>query len=337
MKRIFVKKLFFISSLLSLSLNIPAYAQNTEVFEAISEGDLNYVQNFLDNGGDVNTTGFRGRTLLHSSISFNQTQIAVMLIEAGADINKPEKSRITPLYLAFMKKNQPVTQALLERNAVLNAKPDPSKSFHPPPINLAEIVSPKCISDSYQTWINANTHSEFLPYIEKYLSIKEEFTGQREFNYPIKILFYRSDSEVWRQFSRLAQKFTLQGASYTILINKHIVINYDAWMSFSETTKELTIFHELGHADLNRAHTLNKSTSIMSPAYNLRLFSQEININEDPALKQELHEELFSRTGILESNYIEGQVYLLNYLSSDDPNICPVKATLYLDETNTPL
>ena len=317
-------------------MNIPAYAQNTEIFEAISEGELNYVQNFLDNGGDVNTTGFRGRTLLHSSISFNQPQVAVMLIEAGADVNKPEKSRITPLYLALIKKNQPVIQALLERNAVLNAKPDPSKSFHPPPINLAEFVSSKCISDSYQTWVNANTHPEFLPYIEKYLSIKEEFTGQREFNYPIKILFYRSDSEVWRQFSRLAQKFTLQGASSTILSSNHIVINYDAWMGFSETIKELTIFHELGHADLNRDHTLkNESTSIMNPAYNLRLFSQEININEDPTLKQELYEELFSRTGTLESKYIEGQVYPVNHLSSDDPNICFVKAKLYLDEINT--
>ena len=104
MKRISVKKLFFISSLLSLYLNIPAYAQNTGVFEAISEGDFNYVQNFLDSGGDIDTTGFRGRTPLHTAISFNQTQIAVMLIEAGADINKPDKSRVTPLYLAVMKK-----------------------------------------------------------------------------------------------------------------------------------------------------------------------------------------------------------------------------------------
>ena len=108
-------------------------------------------------------------------------------------------------------------------------------------------------------------------------------------------------------------------------------------MSFSETIKELTIFHELGHADLNQNHTSKDSTSIMNPVYYLRSLSQEININEDPALQQELYEKLFSKTERLGRRYIEGQIYPANHLSSDDPNTCLVKAKLYLNEVNTSL
>ena len=268
-------------------------------------------------------------TLLYYSISSNQTPIAMMLIKAGANINKPEKSGRTPFYLALRKKNEIVTQALMEKNAALDANSDWSKSFRP--IQLIEIVSSKCISDSHQTWTSTNTHPAFLPYIEKYLSIKRDFTGQGELDYPVKILFYRADSEVWRQASRLAE---IQGAASTILSSKHILINYDAWMTFPETKKEMYIFHELGHADLDRGHTPKETISIMNPLYIQALSLQEIDINQDPTLQQELYEKLFSKRGNLEKQYINGQTYPTTHLSSNDPETCPVPTSLYLDETN---
>lgn len=323
-----IKKLFFILPIL-LYLNTFVYAQNPEIFVAIFRGDLNYVQEFLANGGDVDTTGFRGMNLLHDSIFLDQTQIAMTLIEAGADINRPDTSGRTALYLALTRKNQTVVQALIERDAALDANSDWSKNF--PPISLSEIVPSRCISDSYQTWIDANTHPDFLPYIEKYLSIKKEMTGQREFDYPVKILFYRSDSEVWRQVSRSVQKFDFQGAASTIFSNKHILINYDAWVTFSQTIRELTIFHELGHADLDRGHEPKGATSIMDPLQSS--FLQDTDINEDPTLKQKLYKELFSKRGELGNQYIEGQIYPTTHISSDNPEICPVQTRLYLDET----
>jgi len=36
--------------------------------------------------------------------------------------------------------------------------------------------------------------------------------------------------------------------------NKEIQIKFDAWMNFNDKRKELLIFHELGHCQLNRDH-----------------------------------------------------------------------------------
>lgn len=257
-----------------------------------------------------------------------------MLIEAGADINKTNRSGLTALYFALRDRNQEVTQALIERDAILDANSNGSKFFIP--INLMDFVKPWCISDSHQTWINANTHPEFLPYIEQYLSIKKDFTGQEGFDDPIKILFYRSDSGVWRQVSRLATKFTLQGAASSIPESRHILINYDAWAVFPEMTKQIHIFHELGHVDLSRGHTPRKTESIMNPFYTQSLLLQGIDINKDPTLKQELYEELFSKSGDIGDTYIEIQAYL-NSPRGDALKTCSTPTRLYLDETNTSL
>ena len=331
-KRYFIKSLYFILSFLLFS-NSFVYAQrfDFDVFAAIFKGDIDYVEGFLANGGDINSSGATEDTLLVQSIFFGQTQIAMMLIERGADINKPETLGQTPLYWAIRKRNQTVTQALIERNAALDPNSDSSKDFLP--INLADIVPSYCISDSPQTWIDANTHPEFLPYIEEYLSVKKEIIGQEELDYPIKILFYRSDSEAWRQVSRLADNFNFQGIAFSKPHTKHILINYDAWISLSETKRELIIFHELGHCDLNRRHTTSiEPTSIMNVFYTQRLFVQGVDISNNTTLQQDLYQELFSARGNLEENYIEGQAYPIDLLS-DNPQVCPAPTRLYLNES----
>ena len=315
-------------------MNTLTYAQDFKIFNAVSLGYLNYVQEFLVNGGDVDISDDLGATLLHYSIFSNQTQAAIMLIEAEADINTPDLFGRTAFYFALINKNQEVTQALIERDATLDPNSDGSKTFTP--IDISQLVPSWCISDSHQTWIHAKTHPEFLPYIEKYLSIKKDFTGQEELDYPIKILFYRSDSDVWRQVSRLAERFTFQGAASSVLESRHIFINYDAWVTFSETTKEIHIFHELGHVDLDRDHTPRNTTSIMNTFYTQSLFLQGVDINEDPTLKQELYEELFSKRGDIGDISIERQAYPTD-LQGNDPEVCPVPTRLYLDEINTSL
>ncbi len=72
-KKYFIKKLFFILTFL-LFLSSFVYAQNFEIFTAIYKGDLNYVKEFLANGGDVDTSAFGGITLLRDAISFKQTR-----------------------------------------------------------------------------------------------------------------------------------------------------------------------------------------------------------------------------------------------------------------------
>ncbi len=265
-----------------------AYAQGQyiDVFTAILIGDLDQVKEFLDTGADVDTINLVGETLLFHSIFFERTEITMTLLEAGADINKRDILGRTALYWAIIKRNQKVAKILIEREADLEPNSDASQVFSS--INLGDIVPVECISDSPQTWIDAETHSEFLPYIERYLFTKKEITGQEGFDYPVKILFYRSDSEVWRQFSRLAEKFTLQGTTYYIPSSKHILINYDAWFTRPENVKEMLIFHELGHFDLDRNHEPKEAKSIMSVFYLQESFLQGIDINEDSTLRQEL-------------------------------------------------
>ena len=86
-----------------------------------------------------------------------------------------------------MSRSQEITKTLIERNADLIPNSDGSKEFRP--VDIGFIAPPWCISDAYQTWITTETHPEFLPYIEEYLSAKEENLGQRRLDYPIKLLF----------------------------------------------------------------------------------------------------------------------------------------------------
>ena len=176
---------------------------------AMFRGDLDYVVESLLIGVDINTADEEGVTLLHEAMIVGQNEIAIVLIEMGANINQPDSFGRTAFYWALKNRNEEMTQYLMERDAALDANSDWSKRFWPISLPGLGLVPASCIADSRQTWADAETHPEFLPYIEKYLTIKNEVTGRGEFDYPVKILFYRADSEVWRQVSRLAKDFKL--------------------------------------------------------------------------------------------------------------------------------
>ena len=304
------------------------------MFSAIFSGNLSQVKSFIDNGGDIETATFGGETLLLHSIFFERTEIAMFLLENGADINHQDGWERTALYWAIMRRNQELTNILIERNANLIPNSDSSKRMRP--ISLTYIAAGQCISDPRQTWISAETHSEFLPYIEKYLSIKKEILDQEEFDYPIKILFYRSNSEVWRRVSSLSGRYFFQGMATCVPNTRHIVVNYDAWISLPEITKETHFFHELGHCDLDRVHEPKTAKSLMSIFYLQQLSLKGVDIHKDPVLKQKVYEEFFSpqRDDSFRRRYIEGQVYPSGLKNNDD-RACPVKTRLYLDDTKS--
>ena len=318
-----------------LFLNNSVYSQFAgDVFSPIFLANTQQVRSFIGNGGDVNIAKPTGETLLHYSIFFEYNQTTKVLLEAGADINQQDAIGRTAFYWSIILRNQEITKILIERDADLIPNSDGSKRFRP--ISLTHIVPGKCISDPYQTWINAETHPEFLPYIEKYLSAKEETIAQRTLDYPIKILFYRSDSEVWRHVSSLANRYTLQGTTVCIPNSRHILVNYDAWITLPESTKKLHLLHEFGHCDLNRNHESMTAQSIMSIFYIKQLSLQRIDIDENPSLRQDIYKKLFLTQGDEEfgKKYTEGQAYPVG-LKSDDPEVCPVKTRLYLDEVKS--
>ena len=310
--------LFFLYS------NSTIYAQEIDVFDAIAKSDLSQVEEFLANGGDVNTEGLIEQTPLHFSLLYDNTEMAMLFINFGVDINRKDSLGRTAFYWALIGRHEEVAKTLIERNADIIPNSDGSRFFRP--VNLYDIVSSQCISNPPQTWINAQTHSEFVPYIERYLSAKKDVTGQSQLDYPVKVLFYRSESEVWRQVSRiLTANFTIQGTATCILNSRHILVNYDAWVNLSDNMKVVIISHELGHCDLSRDHT-EEVQSIMNTNYTL----SGVNINENSILRQELYKELFSKQGNLGNEYIEYPIDL----KSDDPEVCLTKTKLYLDEVD---
>ena len=94
------------------------------------------------------------------------------------------------------------------------------------------------------------------------------------------------------------------------------------------------MLHELGHCDLDREDEPKDAQSIMSLFYTQNLFLQKIDINEDPALRQSIYQELFSTQGGSVEKYIEGQAYPTG-LQSEDARVCPVKTRLYLGEVKS--
>lgn len=91
--------------------------------QAIARGDLDDVKLHLAADPDVL---LRNRepalSPLQQAILRNQTEIARLLIDAGADIDQPDRSRRTPLHLAVERGNLALVETLLSRRAQPNER-----------------------------------------------------------------------------------------------------------------------------------------------------------------------------------------------------------------------
>ena len=90
------------------------------VVNAIIEGDLTKLQNYIDKGVDINGAYF-GSQFISYAISTHQDDVLDFLLENGADPN-PE-NEMSLLYYAIMEKNQYALARLLKAGA------DPNKTF----------------------------------------------------------------------------------------------------------------------------------------------------------------------------------------------------------------
>jgi palmitoyltransferase len=94
------------------------------IINSVQEGDLNFINNFLENGGDVNTCDSNGITLLHWAAIYNWVGIAKSLLLKGADLNATAGTLLsTPLHLAAKEDNLEIIQFLMEHGADI-LKPD---------------------------------------------------------------------------------------------------------------------------------------------------------------------------------------------------------------------
>lgn len=101
------------------------YLGNAEadLLEAVSRGDLKVVQEFLDNGGNVNLQDEPGMTPLHHAASSDSdgSNLAMvqLLIDKGANANAIDDTHHTPLHMVSCKAT---AEALIDAGANVNAK-----------------------------------------------------------------------------------------------------------------------------------------------------------------------------------------------------------------------
>jgi ankyrin repeat protein len=90
--------------------------------EAADSGDLAAVKTLVSKGVDIDTTNDQGKTPLHTAIESDHPEIALFLIEKGADVHKKSQGDdFTPLHYATQGVFLDVVEALLQHGADVNA------------------------------------------------------------------------------------------------------------------------------------------------------------------------------------------------------------------------
>lgn len=91
--------------------------------EAIARGDIDDVRLHLKTDPNrVKKSPKAAMSPLHQAVLRNRTEIALLLLEQGADVNEPDRSQRTPLHLAVERGNVALVEALLARKAKPNER-----------------------------------------------------------------------------------------------------------------------------------------------------------------------------------------------------------------------
>ena len=89
-----------------------------EMLKAAERGDAAKVRQFLAADTTLaNARGLHNKTPLHIAAEKNHTEIAKLLIDAGADMNAEASLGMTPLALAAKMGNREVAEVLLAHGA----------------------------------------------------------------------------------------------------------------------------------------------------------------------------------------------------------------------------
>lgn len=80
---------------------------------AANDGYLEIIQLLIDNGADVNKPAGNGAVALHAAVSSGHVEIVKFLIAHGADVNKADNYRYTPIHTAIIQNKIEVMKLLL--------------------------------------------------------------------------------------------------------------------------------------------------------------------------------------------------------------------------------
>ena len=111
----------------------------SELHYASSEGDIQKVENLINNGEDVNLKDKNSWTPLHFAAQSQNASIVLLLIEAGAEIDESDSNGNTPLSNAvFSYTNDGSTIETLRK---FGADPYKSNNYGQTPIGLARLIA----------------------------------------------------------------------------------------------------------------------------------------------------------------------------------------------------
>ncbi len=167
-------------------------------------------------------------------------------------------------------------------------------------------------------------HTEFLPYIDEYEQLKEWFTGESTIRGNIK--FVMTDLEniaTEADFREFKDTDRLKGIAgecrWKRLDNEKpvrlIKIDYTFWVLSSSLNQMKTIFHELGHCDLDRTDEPDDTPSLM--AYKGRIISDFKNDRLPKYRKTRLYQELFDFEKMNNNEYDFFRRYEEDYFSNN--------------------
>lgn len=84
--------------------------------------DLDFIENLVNSGADINCTDIHGQTLLHEVASKWHVDVARFLIDLGADVNRTDNLGRTPLHVAAADNYPEMIDLLIQRGADREAK-----------------------------------------------------------------------------------------------------------------------------------------------------------------------------------------------------------------------
>ena len=95
---------------------------NQKLIDAISSGNIKTVENYIQNGADVNAQDKYGNTPLIHAIGNKQYKLAKLLIEKGADVDTQDKHGYTPLIWGIYYEQPKITKLLIEKGVDMNVQ-----------------------------------------------------------------------------------------------------------------------------------------------------------------------------------------------------------------------
>ena len=96
--------------------------KDESVHESVIKGDIQAINKFLDNGGDIHLPNHKGYTMLHEAAFEGKVEIGKLLISRGADVDSSDGIGFTVLHAAAAFGHEVFVKLLLDNDVDTNVE-----------------------------------------------------------------------------------------------------------------------------------------------------------------------------------------------------------------------